>query len=169
MVWRYRKTVRIAPGIRLNFTNRGMSATLGPRGSSVSFSRRGTYVNQRVPFLGLSRRIKVGAGKSGGAPAQQAPPQLALPPEAKEWWEPHRAWREAEAARTSEPAPPDERAAASRLLEACQGGLLGGRARTDVDWEAIARSGPYVPRPFTSPVSQAAERQRRAIVNALVP
>jgi len=168
MGWRYRKSVKIMPGVRLNFTNRGMSATLGPRGSSVSVSRRGTYLNQGIPFLGLSRRTKVGGGTAPRSTAA-APLEVQLPPEARAWVAPHQAWERAEHARTTEPSPPDEREAAGRLLEACQGGLLRTRVREPLDWEALAASGPYIRRPFVSPVSADAERQRRVIVNAMVP
>jgi hypothetical protein len=153
------------PGVRLNFTNRGVSASIGPRGSSVSVSRRGTYLNQS--FMGLSRRTKLGGSSAGATSATPAYP--VLPPEAEAWWAPHRAWQQAEAARTAEPPPSEKRVATSRLLDACQGGLLRTRVREPLDWEALSASGAYIRRPFVSPVSPDAERQRRAIVNAMVP
>jgi hypothetical protein len=82
MSWRYRKSVKIMPGVRLNFTNRGVSASVGPRGSSVSVSRRGTYLNQS--FMGLSRRTRLGRGSAGATSALPAHP--VLPREAEAWW-----------------------------------------------------------------------------------
>jgi hypothetical protein len=176
MGWRYRKSVKIMPGVRLNFTNRGMSASLGPRGSSVSVSRRGTYLNQS--FLGFAKRTKLSGGST---PARRAVPDAerrstwaaepanpTLPPEAHAWYAPHRAWQAAEAARTAEPSAPEPRQAAAQLLEACQGGLLRSRAREPIDWGLVAARA-STPRRFVSAIAADADRQRRLILNAMLP
>ena len=59
MGWRFRKSVRIIPGIRLNFSKSGISTTVGIRGASVNFSSKGTYVNTGIPGTGLYRREKI--------------------------------------------------------------------------------------------------------------
>lgn len=69
MGWRFRKSIKIAPGIRLNLSSRGVSTTVGGRGFSVNSGKHGTFVNARLLGTGLSTRQRVG-GKSrasGGA------------------------------------------------------------------------------------------------------
>ena len=54
---RFRKSFKLAPGVRLNVGNSGMSWTLGPPGASVSIGQRGTYFNASLKGTGLSARI----------------------------------------------------------------------------------------------------------------
>ena len=54
MALRWRKRVRIAPGLYLNLSHRGISATAGVRGASVTVGRRGVSQNLGVPGTGLS-------------------------------------------------------------------------------------------------------------------
>lgn len=56
---RFRKRVKIAPGITLNFSKSGISTTVGVRGASVNFGKNGTYVNTGIPGTGLYMREKV--------------------------------------------------------------------------------------------------------------
>jgi SH3-like domain-containing protein len=65
---RFRKSLRIAPGVRLNFTQRGISTTVGPRGASVNMGSRGTRANVGLPGTGLSYSQQLSSGDSGGAP-----------------------------------------------------------------------------------------------------
>jgi hypothetical protein len=60
MAWRFRRSIRIAPGIRMNVGTRGVSWSLGPRGASINVSRRGTYVNASIPGTGLYSRERIG-------------------------------------------------------------------------------------------------------------
>jgi hypothetical protein len=64
---RFRKSVRLAKGVRINFSNRGASLSLGGRGASVNISKRGNYLNLGIPGSGLSQRIKI----SGPSNSQQ--------------------------------------------------------------------------------------------------
>jgi hypothetical protein len=41
MGWNFRRSTKIAPGVRLNFSKKGMGVSLGPRGSKISFSPGG--------------------------------------------------------------------------------------------------------------------------------
>lgn len=59
MGWRYRKRVKIAPGIHLNFSKSGISTTIGPRGASINIGPKGTYVNTGIPGTGLYNREKI--------------------------------------------------------------------------------------------------------------
>ena len=62
MAWRFRKSVKIAPGIRLNFSKSGMSTTIGGRGSSINIGKRGVYHNMSIPGTGLSNRTRLASG-----------------------------------------------------------------------------------------------------------
>lgn len=68
MGWNFRKSFKIAPGVRVNVSKRGISGfTFGKRGASVSTSKRGTHANVGIPGTGLSYRKKLtgGQGNSG--------------------------------------------------------------------------------------------------------
>ena len=41
MSWGYRRSRRIAPGVRLNVSKRGIGLSVGPRGAKVSANTRG--------------------------------------------------------------------------------------------------------------------------------
>ena len=63
MAWSYRKRVRIAPGVHLNLSRRGVSTTIGVRGASVNFGKKGTYVNTGIPGTGFYNRQKISGGR----------------------------------------------------------------------------------------------------------
>ncbi|GEL08282.1 DUF4236 domain-containing protein [Salisediminibacterium halotolerans] len=65
MSLRFRKRVKVAPGVRLNFSKRGISASAGPRGASVTAGKRGLYGNAGIPGTGLSYRSKLNSAPSG--------------------------------------------------------------------------------------------------------
>lgn len=64
MGFRFRKSFKVAPGVRINLGKRGLSANVGKRGASMSFGKSGTYANIGIPGTGLSYRTKVGGSKS---------------------------------------------------------------------------------------------------------
>jgi len=54
MGWNYRRSRKIAPGLRLNFSNRGIGFSVGPRGNKISFSPTGRVTqNIGIPGTGL--------------------------------------------------------------------------------------------------------------------
>lgn len=59
MGWNYRKRIRIAPGIYVNYSKTGTSLTLGGHGTSINIGENGTYINQSIPGTGLYRRSKL--------------------------------------------------------------------------------------------------------------
>lgn len=65
MAFRFSRSLKIAPGVRLNFGKTGMSMTAGPRGASVTVGPRGTYTNVGIPGTGLSYRTKIDGGQGG--------------------------------------------------------------------------------------------------------
>ncbi|EYD75177.1 hypothetical protein Rumeso_03273 [Rubellimicrobium mesophilum DSM 19309] len=64
MGFRFQRSLRLAPGLRLNLSKSGVSATLGRPGASVNLSRRGVEGSAGLPGTGLSYRQRV-AGRSG--------------------------------------------------------------------------------------------------------
>ncbi|HVT29360.1 MAG TPA: DUF4236 domain-containing protein [Lacipirellulaceae bacterium] len=62
---RFRKSIRIAPGIRLNFGKRSTSLSCGPRGAKLNISRRGVKTTVGLPGTGLSYSSLTPAGSGG--------------------------------------------------------------------------------------------------------
>ena len=62
MAWNYRKRVKIAPGVHLNFSKNGVSTSIGPKGARVTFGKNGTYMSTSIPGTGLYSRQKIGSG-----------------------------------------------------------------------------------------------------------
>ena len=69
MDFRWRKSVKILPGVRLNFSRGGVSSSISPRGVSVSIGKRGVYGNVGIPGTGISYRERLDAGDGSGAAA----------------------------------------------------------------------------------------------------
>ncbi|MDP3525283.1 MAG: DUF4236 domain-containing protein [Hoeflea sp.] len=51
---RFRKSLKIAPGIRINLSRSGPSLSVGGRGATANFSKRGTRTTLGIPGTGLS-------------------------------------------------------------------------------------------------------------------
>src|SRR5438128_6662534 len=56
---RFRRSIKLAPGIRMNFSGSGVSWTVGPRGASLNFGQRGTYLNTGIPGTGIYARQRI--------------------------------------------------------------------------------------------------------------
>jgi hypothetical protein len=54
MGFRFRRSVKLLPGIRLNFGKRGISTSIGVRGAHVTFGKTGTRTTVGLPGSGLS-------------------------------------------------------------------------------------------------------------------
>jgi hypothetical protein len=57
---RFRKTIKIAPGIKLNLSKSGISSTVGGKGLSATIGKNGAYLNTGIPGTGVSARTKIG-------------------------------------------------------------------------------------------------------------
>lgn len=69
--WSFRKRVKIAPGVSLNFSKSGVSTTVGPKGARMTFGSKGTYLNTSIPGTGLYSRQKIGGtSKTQNKPIQ---------------------------------------------------------------------------------------------------
>ncbi len=60
---KFRKRVRVFPGLTLNLSKSGISTTVGPRGMNVNFNRHGTFLNTGLPGTGIYDRHRIGGGK----------------------------------------------------------------------------------------------------------
>jgi hypothetical protein len=80
MGFRFRRSMSIIPGVRLNFGKRGVSMSVGPRGAKITMGTSGTRVTAGIPGTGLSYTEKLGGAHASHdignetAPADQAAP-----------------------------------------------------------------------------------------------
>lgn len=57
MAIRWRKRVKIAPGVHLNLSRKGVTANIGVKGASVTVGRGKSSANLGIPGSGLSTRV----------------------------------------------------------------------------------------------------------------
>jgi Protein of unknown function (DUF4236) len=72
MGFRFRRSVKIFPGVRFNLSPRGVSTTIGGPALSLNVGSKGAFVNAGIPGSGLSYREKISSregGQLGGSPA----------------------------------------------------------------------------------------------------
>ena len=75
MGFRFRRSFRLLPGIRLNLSKSGISASLGIRGAHVTVGPRGTTTSVGLPGTGLSYTSRV-PFKTGAVPLPEPPHAL---------------------------------------------------------------------------------------------
>lgn len=63
---RFRKSVKIMPGVRVNISKSGLSTTIGPKGASINIGKNGAYLNVGIPRTGVYTREKI-SGKTKSA------------------------------------------------------------------------------------------------------
>lgn len=79
MALRFRKSFKIAPGLRVNVTHRGASASIGPKGAGYSIHSDGSqHASAGLPGTGLSVSHKV-SGKRKRSQAIQSDDQIGIP------------------------------------------------------------------------------------------
>ena len=64
MGWRFRKRIKLFPGIYLNISKSGLGLNIGSKGANVSVGPNGTYVNTGIPGTGLYRRDKINSSEA---------------------------------------------------------------------------------------------------------
>lgn len=77
MSLRFRKSIKLAPGVRMNIGSGGVSWNLGPRGASVSIGKRGAYLNTGIPGTGLSSRTRIDRNDSTSIRDNRGSPAVA--------------------------------------------------------------------------------------------
>lgn len=58
--FRFRKSIRLPGGIRLNLGKRGLSASVGVRGARIGFGSRGAHASVGIPGSGLGYQANLG-------------------------------------------------------------------------------------------------------------
>lgn len=77
MGWRFRRSIRLAPGVRWNFGKKSTSFTIGPRGFKTTIGTAGTRQTVGLPGTGLSYTVQH-SSKRSARPAPVAPAQRGL-------------------------------------------------------------------------------------------
>jgi len=55
MGFKFRKSIKILPGVKINLTNKGISsASIGKQGASINIGKKGTRTSVGIPGSGLS-------------------------------------------------------------------------------------------------------------------
>jgi Protein of unknown function (DUF4236) len=73
--WRFRHSFKVIPGVRLNLSKSGLSASIGTAPFTVNVGPRGVYGTASLPGSGISYRHRLG----GTAPDQPEIPSPPLP------------------------------------------------------------------------------------------
>ncbi|UDF02994.1 DUF4236 domain-containing protein [Asticcacaulis sp. AND118] len=69
MGFRFRKSIKIAPGVRINLSKKGVSSTsIGTKGATVNLNEKGAKTTVGVPGSGLSYETKRTGGTDFKAP-----------------------------------------------------------------------------------------------------
>jgi hypothetical protein len=76
MGWRFRRSVKIAPGVRWNFGTRGSSWSIGPRGFKLNFSKRGVRRTVSIPGTGISHSEMLRPSRSTSVATAAASPPI---------------------------------------------------------------------------------------------
>ena len=71
---RFRRTLNVLPGVRVNVSKHGISTTVGPRGMHLTFNRYGVRQDLGLPGTGLSESSYIvgGAQRRDAAEAEAA-------------------------------------------------------------------------------------------------
>lgn len=74
MGFRFRRSMRLLPGIRINLSKTGASLTAGVRGAHVNIGKTGVHETIGIPGTGLSYRTG-NLAKAGTSPKTPAQPR----------------------------------------------------------------------------------------------
>ena len=80
MGWRYRRSYKILPGLRMNVGSRGVTSfSLGGRGVTVNMSKRGTKTTYSLPGTGISYQTQTKRHQAAKSPPLAAAPVVQGP------------------------------------------------------------------------------------------
>lgn len=87
MGFRFRQSVKILPGVRLNIGKRGMSVSVGGKGATTNISRRGVRTTLGIPGTGLSYSsyAPFRSKPKGTRPARPIPSSPQVSPYGRVW------------------------------------------------------------------------------------
>lgn len=72
MGFRFRRTIKLAPGVRLNISKSGVSTSIGTRGATINVGRRGTRGTVGIPGTGISYSERLDSSPATGAKPKRA-------------------------------------------------------------------------------------------------
>jgi len=75
MGFRFRKSIKIAPGLKINLGKTGASLSVGGQGATVNVSKRGTRTTLGIPGTGLSYSKKQPRPSATPVNPNSAPPR----------------------------------------------------------------------------------------------
>lgn len=79
MSFRFRQSVTLFPGVRLNFSKTGVSVSAGVPGATVNLGRQGAALTLGLPGTGISYRTQLTGGASAPASPADQPPAGSAP------------------------------------------------------------------------------------------
>lgn len=74
MALRFRKSIKILPGLRLNLSKDGITANVGVKGANVSVGKRGTFLNLGLPGTGVGYRERISQSTNDEVQNLKSPP-----------------------------------------------------------------------------------------------
>ena len=75
MGFRFRKSIKVAPGIKMNLGKKSIGFSLGGKHGGVSFNTKtGARVRASLPGTGLSYSTSLSAGKKRSSPKRKPTP-----------------------------------------------------------------------------------------------
>lgn len=80
MGFRFRQSIRLFPGVRLNFSKTGTSVSIGGKGATTNISNRGVRNTVSLPGTGLSYSTFTPSGKSSNLAPVNSRPAIAPAP-----------------------------------------------------------------------------------------
>ena len=80
MGFRFRRSVKLLPGVRLNVSTRGVSTSIGGPGATLNIGRRGTRATVGIPGTGLSYSTKLSGPAARSIASSPGSTQQARPP-----------------------------------------------------------------------------------------
>lgn len=89
MGFRFRKSKKILPGVRLNFSKSGVGVRVGGKHAGISVGSKGTRMSASIPGTGISYSTKLGGkkrGKSFAPPSQKRTKTGNTRPVPLRWW-----------------------------------------------------------------------------------
>jgi len=69
MGFRFRKSIKLFPGVRINLSKSGVSTSVGVKGATVNFSEKGTRGTVGIPGTGVSYTERIAPSRKLMSPA----------------------------------------------------------------------------------------------------
>lgn len=63
MSWGFKKSFKVAPGLKINLNKRSASVRVGPKNAGITVGTKGAHASASAPGTGLSVRTKIAGNK----------------------------------------------------------------------------------------------------------